>query len=172
MIKMFSPGGAICYDPVKIHLIGDMTMPSTHTSLNVHAVFSTKERRPLIKDSFEVDLYGYLGGIVKQQNAIPIAIGGIEDHIHMLLGIPPTQRIDYLIRDIKANSSGWLRKDKKVPFQWQEGYGAFSVSPDRVDRVSNYIWNQERHHRKTRFREEYVTILDASGVPYDSEYLW
>ncbi len=147
-------------------------MPSTHTSLNIHAVFSTKERRPLVKDSFKEDLYGFIGGIVKKQNAVPLAIGGIDDHIHMLLGIPPTQRLDFLIRDIKANSSGWLRRKKDAPFAWQEGYGAFSVSPDRVDGVSNYIWNQESHHKSRDYKDEYLNILDASGVPYKSEFLW
>jgi hypothetical protein len=90
----------------------------------------------------------------------------------MLLGIKPTQRLDYLLRDIKANSSGWLRRENNSPFALQKGYGTFTVSPDRIDQVSNYIWNQEEHHKKTGFKDEYVTILDASGVPYDPEYLW
>jgi REP element-mobilizing transposase RayT len=147
-------------------------MPSTHTSLNIHAVFSTKERRPLIKDTFKDDLFGYLGGIVKNQNAVPLEIGGIDDHIHMLLGIKPTMRIDHLIREIKACSSGWLRNERRSPFQWQTGYGAFSVSPDRVDGVKDYIRNQEAHHKGIGYKDEYLTILDASGVPYDPQYLW
>ena len=147
-------------------------MSSTHTRLNLHAVFSTKERRPLIDESFREDLYGYIGGIIKNQGAVPLEIGGIDDHLHLLLGLKPTHRIDYLLRDIKAGSSGWLRRENKSPFAWQEGYGAFSVSPDRVERVRNYVKNQEIHHGKQSFKDEYVTILDASGVPYDSEYLW
>ena len=146
-------------------------MSSTHTSLNLHAVFSTKERRPLINESFRDDLYGYIGGVVKNQGAVPLEIGGIHDHLHLVLGLKPTHRIDYLLLDIKAGSSGWLRREKKAPFAWQEGYGAFSVSPDRVERVRNYVRNQEIHHASQSSREEYVTILDASGIPYDLEYL-
>lgn len=93
-------------------------MPSTHTSLNVHAVFSTKDRRPLIKESFKQEMYGYIGGVLRNKDAVLLEIGGIEDHVHILFGIRATHRIDEILRDIKAGSSGWLRKAKGQPFAW------------------------------------------------------
>ncbi|NNE98684.1 MAG: IS200/IS605 family transposase [Pyrinomonadaceae bacterium] len=147
-------------------------MPSTHTSLNIHAVFSTKDRRPLIKASIRDDLFGYIGGITKRKGAVPIEIGGIEDHVHILLGVKPTIRLDHILRDIKAGSSGWLKRERQIPFAWQTGYGGFSVSPSRVNGVREYIRNQESHHRRVKFEEEYLSILEAGGVPYDPKYLW
>ena len=147
-------------------------MPSTHTSLNVHAVFSTKDRRPLIKPAWTEDLFSYLGGIARDEKAVPIAVGGIEDHVHILLGLKSWHRIDYLIREIKAGSSKWVKTEKKAIFTWQRGYSAFSVSPDRIERVKRYIQNQEEHHKKVSFKEELATLLDESGVQYDPEYLW
>ena len=147
-------------------------MASTHTSLNVHAVFSTKERRPLIKDNWKEDLFAYIGGIAKNLNVVPYAIGGIEDHVHALLGLRTTHRVDYLLRELKADSSGWLRREKKAAFAWQAGYAAFSVSPDRIENVKRYIFRQEEHHKKVSFKEEYVTLLNESGMQYDPDFLW
>src|ERR1044071_7829369 len=102
-------------------------MPSTHTSLHYHLIFSTKDRRPLITDDWREDLYGYLGGIVKNQNGIMLTVGGIEDHVHLLVGLKASHRLDYFLRELKASSSGWAQREKNPTFAWQNGYGAFAV---------------------------------------------
>lgn len=146
-------------------------MPSTLTSLNVHALFSTKERRPLIKPEFKDDLFAYVGGISNDLGSVPLAIGGIEDHIHLLLSLRSWHRVDYLLRDIKSKSSKWVKNEKNSIFKWQSGYAAFSVSPTRTDAVRQYILNQENHHREASFEEELVSLLDEAGIEYDPIYL-
>ncbi len=147
-------------------------MPSTHTSLHHHLVFSTKDRIPLIKKEWSEDLYGYLGGIVKNQGGIMLAIGGISDHVHLLIGLKASHRLDYFMRELKASSSGWVHREKDSQFAWQNGYGAFAVSASNLGKVEGYIRNQEEHHRRKTFQEEYVDILKKSGVQYDERYLW
>jgi hypothetical protein len=112
-----------------------------------------------------------MGGIAKDEKAVPIAVGGIEDHAHLLLGLRSWHRLDYLLRDIKAGSTKWVKRGKTGLFGWQRGFGAFSVSPDRIERVKNYILDQEQHHKKIGFEEELITLLGESGVPYDPKYL-
>ncbi|NNE66565.1 MAG: IS200/IS605 family transposase [Pyrinomonadaceae bacterium] len=146
-------------------------MPSTLTSLNFHVVFSTKERRPLIKPAFKDDLFAYTGGIIRDLGAVPLAVGGIEDHIHLLLGLRSWHRPDYVIRDIKSGSTKWVTNEKKSIFKWQRGYAAFSVSPTRIEKVRKYILNQEEHHKGVSFEEELITLLDEAGVEYDPKYL-
>src|ERR1044071_8448622 len=146
-------------------------MPSTHTSLHYHLIFSTKDRRPLITDDWREDLYGYLGGIVKNQNGIMLTIGGIEDHVHLLVGLKSSHRLDYFLRDLKADSSEWVHKEiGKRMFGWQKGYAAFSVSPSNIEGVKRYVLSQEQHHERKTFREEYVQFLKASGIEYDERY--
>ena len=147
-------------------------MPSTHTSLHIHAVFSTKNREPLIKEVWREDLYGYLGSIVKNQGGVCLAIGGIEDHVHLVIGLKASQRLDYLMREMKAGSSGWVRKNMSRNFVWQKGYGAFAVSATNLNRVKKYIHNQEEHHRVKSFEDEYVDLLKARNVKYDKKFLW
>ena len=147
-------------------------MPSTHTSLHFHIVFSTKNRLPLIKDDWREDLYGYLGGIVKNQDGKCLAIGGMNDHIHLLVGLKPTHRLDYFMRELKASSSGWIRKNKDAEFAWQNGYGAFAVSATNLKRVENYIRNQAIHHQKKDFKDEYVWLLENGNIDYEEKYLW
>jgi len=147
-------------------------MPSTHTSIHFHLVFSTKNRLPLITTDWRNDLYGYLGGIVKNQNGVCLAVGGIEDHLHLLVGVTPSHRLDYFVRELKAGSSGWAHREKKPKFEWQRGYGGFTVSATSLDGVKNYIHNQEAHHKQKTFQEEYVELLKASAIEYDEQYLW
>ena len=147
-------------------------MPSTHTSLHYHLVFSTKDRIPMIKEWCE-NLHAYLGGIVKGLNGVPLAIGGIEDHVHLLVGLTPSHRLDYFLRDLKADSSEWVHKEiRKKLFAWQKGYGAFSVSPSSIEGVKQYVLNQKKHHRRKTFQEEYIELLEAAGIEYDEKYLW
>ncbi|MCS6806792.1 MAG: IS200/IS605 family transposase [Acidobacteriota bacterium] len=148
-------------------------MPSTHTSLHYHLVFSTKDRLPMIAQSWRDRLHAYLGGIVKRLGGVPLAIGGIRDHVHMLVGLTSSHRLDYFVRDLKADSSEWVHREvgQRI-FAWQKGYGAFTVSPSSIEAVKRYVLNQENHHRRKTFQEEYVELLKASGIVYDERYLW
>jgi len=148
-------------------------MPSTHLSLHYHFVFSTKERYPLIMKEWRADLHAYLGGIVKGLNGVPLAIGGVADHAHLLVGLRATHRLDYVLRDLKADSSGWVHRvvgQKK--FEWQTGYLGLTVSPSAVEQVRRYIQNQESHHERKTFKEEYIELLKMSGIEYDERFLW
>ncbi len=148
-------------------------MPSTHLSLHYHVVFSTKNRAPLISASWRENLHAYLGGGVRNLDGIPEAIGGVADHVHLLLGLKATAALSDTVRDIKANSSRWVHGETgDRGFSWQEGYGAFTVSASQLDAVRSYIANQEEHHRKRTFQEEYVELLKRSWVEYDERYLW
>jgi len=147
-------------------------MPSTHTSLYFHLVFSTKNRQRLITESIRGDLYGYLGGIAKNLGGVALAIGGIEDHVHMLIGLMASHRLDYFMRELKASSSGWVRRERDPESSWQNGYGAFTVSSGNLDKVKGYIRNQAVHHKNKDFKTEYVELLELSGLEYDEKYLW
>ena len=148
-------------------------MPSTHLSLHVHVIFSTKHRRPVLKAEWRSRLHAYLGGAIRDVDAVPVVIGGTADHIHLLLGFKATHRIADVIREIKRGSSSWLNDDLNIRgFAWQSGYGAFSVSPSALDSVARYIAQQELHHRRKTFQEEYLEFLNKSGVLFDERYLW
>ena len=148
-------------------------MPSTHTSLHFHLIFSTKNREPLIALEWEQNLHAYLGGIVNGLEGKPLAVGGIEDHVHLLVGLKSSHRLDYFLRDLKADSSEWVHREVGVRnFSWQKGYGAFSVGRSDINRLKDYIANQREHHRRVTFQEEYVAFLKDNGVEYDPRYLW
>jgi putative transposase len=120
----------------------------------------------------EKDLYGYLGGIVKNQGGVCLAIGGIEDHVHLLVGLTASHRIDYFMRELKASSTAWVKREKEIAFAWQNGYGAFSVSATNIEKVKKYIFNQKEHHKSDDFKTEYLELLQRSGTGYDEQYLW
>ena len=148
-------------------------MSSTHLSLHYHLVFSTKNREPRIKGTWINRLHGYLGGISKESEFFTEAVGGVADHVHMLIGMPSTACLADIIRDIKTNSSKWIHAEiGDRAFAWQEGYGAFTVSPSHRNSVRDYIARQEEHHRVKSFQEEYLEFLKRSGVEYDDRYLW
>jgi REP element-mobilizing transposase RayT len=148
-------------------------MPSTHTSLHVHVVFSTKDRRPWIDSPWRARLQEYLGGLVRTAKAVPEAVGGTADHVHLLIGFRPTHVLATLVQDVKQTSSRWVHETiGEKEFAWQQGYGAFSVSPNACASVQAYISNQEEHHRTKTFQEEYVEFLQKSGVEFDERYLW
>ena len=129
-------------------------MPSTHLSLHYHLIFSTKNRIRLIANDWRDNLHAYLGGIVNGINGVPLAIGGVADHVHLLVGLRATHRLDYVLRDIKAESSGWVHTTIGLKkFEWQSGYLGLTVSPSQIEAVKNYIFNQEntivaRHLRR------------------------
>jgi putative transposase len=146
----------------------------TISNLLVHFIFSTKERRACIPLAMRSDLFAYMGGIVRNLHGAALIINGTADHIHMLVRIPTDHSIAEIARTVKANSSRWVheRWPEKKLFAWQSGYGAFSVSESSVAPVTKYIAEQEEHHRKRSFQEEFVAFLKKNGVPYDERYLW
>lgn len=129
-------------------------------------LFFAVNRDGLIHSSFKEELYQYISGIIKANNHKLLAINGMSDHIHILIGMRPTQSISDLMQIIKANSSKWINEKKflKIKFEWQEGYGAFSYSKSHVQNVINYIQNQEERHRTKSFQEEYLEFLEAFEV--------
>jgi putative transposase len=148
-------------------------MPSTHLSLHFHLIFSTKDRLALMHQDWRGRLHAYIGGIINDLGGVPETIGGVEDHVHLLVGLRATHRLADVLREIKASSSKWVHEELQKPaFAWQEGYGAFTVSQSQVEAVKNYIANQEEHHRKRTFQEEYLEFLQKNGVEYDEKYLW
>jgi REP element-mobilizing transposase RayT len=145
-------------------------MGSTFFSLHYHIVFSTKERRPFIKNTWQPDLHSYLGGIINGMKGVAEIVGGVEDHVHLLVSLRPVHCIADVLRDLKKDSSAWAKKfDRR--FSWQEGYAAFTVSPTATDAVRRYIANQEEHHRKFSFIDELKSLLPAAGIEYDEKYL-
>jgi putative transposase len=147
---------------------------STHTHLLYHIVFSTKNREPCIEESMREELYAYFGGILNNLNAKALATGGWFDHVHILASLPADRALSDVVRDVKANSSAWLKK--RFPalrnFAWQSGYGAFTVNESIREAVENYIRNQKEHHRVKSFQEEYLEFLKVNGVEYDERFIW
>jgi REP element-mobilizing transposase RayT len=149
-------------------------MPNTYTSLHYHIVFSTKNRERWIMPAIEQRIWAYLGGIVKDHKMQPIQIGGIEDHVHLLLGAPATLAPSKIAQMIKGGSSAWIHDTfpNMTGFAWQDGYGAFTVSKSSVPDVVNYIQNQREHHRTKTFQEEYLAMLQKHDIDYKECYLW
>ena len=148
-------------------------MPSTHLSLHYHIVFSTKDRSPTIVPAWRDRFHAYLGGIVKNVDRVAEVVGGIQDHVHLLPGLRATACLANVVRDVKAVSSRWIHEEIGARgFAWQEGYGAFTVSASQRNQVREYIERQEEHHRKRTFQEEYLELLNRSGVAYDPHHLW
>lgn len=148
-------------------------MSHTYSLLLYHIVFSTRERRPTITPSLEPDLHAYLGGIVREIGGRPLAVGGIADHVHLLVQLPPRIAPADAARVVKTNSSKWVHEERHEPgFRWQDGYAAFSVSESGRDRVTRYIQGQAEHHRKQTFQEELIELLERHQIEYDPRYLW
>jgi putative transposase len=148
-------------------------MSDSYTNLLYHIVFSTKDRRPLITPEYETQLYDYIGGIVRSVGGISLALNGTEDHIHLLTKLRPNRALSDVLRDLKANATGWMHDvfPSLKNFSWQRGYGAFTVSQSHVEEVRNYIARQKQRHRKTSFREEFIQFLKANGIDYDERFI-
>ena len=148
-------------------------MPSTHLSLHYHLIFSTRDRVPCMQKEWRGRLHAYLGGIVNDLGGVAEKVNGVEDHVHLLIGLRATLCLADVMRDIKAGSSRWMHDEMGLQeFAWQEGYGAFTVSVSQLETVKSYIDQQEEHHRVKTFQEEYVEFLNKCGVEYDERYLW
>lgn len=148
-------------------------MPSTHLSLHYHIIFSTKDRQPFIIEEWRGRLHEYLGGLIRAAEGVPESIGGVTDHLHLLVGLRATHTLASFVQDIKQSSSRWVHETIGVKdFSWQQGYGAFTVSVSNCGAVKEYIAQQPEHHRTKTFQEEYVTFLKKHGVTYDEKYLW
>ena len=137
----------------------------------IHCVYSTERRRNLIAHELQPALWAFKSSIAKQKGIPLICAGGIANHAHILIALPPVITLAKALQTIKSYSSRWMA-ERGVKFQWQEGYGAFSVSPSQVDTVVNYIRNQARHHAKRSFEEEFLFLLKSSGVDYDPRYVF
>ncbi|WP_146525644.1 IS200/IS605 family transposase [Novipirellula artificiosorum] len=145
---------------------------STYHSLHYHLVFSTKNRKPWIKEAWIGRLHSYLGGTLQGMDVKPLDIGGVEDHVHLLMGMKPTHRISDVVRELKKSATEWVHHEIDfAPFGWQDGYAIFSLSPDACPTVSRYIRHQKEHHQKRSFREELIKMLDRAGIQYDPTYL-
>ena len=149
-------------------------MANTYSQIYIHVVFAVKGRENLITNSWKDELYKYICGIVNNNNQKVYAINGARDHVHLLLSIKPNCSLSDLMRDIKASSSKWINEKKHVKgkFQWQEGFGAFSYSQSQLNQVISYIDNQEKHHSKKTFNQEYIELLKKFKIEYDEKYVF
>jgi REP element-mobilizing transposase RayT len=146
----------------------------SYVSSYFHCVFGTKDRRPSLSPALRERLWPYMGGIARQNDITPLEIGGVEDHVHLVLALPSTLSIAKAIQLIKGGSSKWVHETfpELWAFGWQKKYAAFTVSLSQLDRTIRYVRNQETHHRKGSFAEEFVALLEKHRVQYDSRYLW
>ena len=146
-------------------------MSNTYTQIYIQAVFAVKGRQNLILQAYEDEIYRYIGGILKSKGHKSLAINGMPDHIHALFGLKPTESLSDLMRDVKANTSGFINDKNwfRGTFHWQEGFGAFSYSHSQLDNVIHYIKNQKEHHTKKSFREEYLSFLKEFNVNYQNQ---
>jgi putative transposase len=144
------------------------------TQLTYHVVFATKYRKPSITDDIQEQLYQYIGGTLRAKKGHLIEIGGVGDHVHVLARLSPSLAVSDVVRDVKANSSKWLNEQPEITqaFEWQKGYGAFTVSYSQIETVQNYIRNQREHHRAKTFQQEYIEFLNRHHIAFQLEYLF
>jgi Transposase IS200 like. len=150
-------------------------MSQSLAKIYVHIIFSTKHRTPFLKGrALRLEMHRYLGGTCRTLDSPSICVGGVEDHVHLLVQLGRTWSIAEFVKEIKKESSKWIKtKDAALAdFHWQNGYGAFSVSPSRVEELRRYIEDQEEHHKKESFQDEFRRLLRAYGVEWDERYVW
>jgi putative transposase len=148
-------------------------MAHTYCSLLFHCVFSTKERRKIIPEELQERLWAYMGGIAREHDMKALAVGGMEDHVHILLSLPSSKTVANAMREIKAGSSHWVHETCDIQaFEWQEGYGAFSIGQTQIDSTIAYIARQKEHHQKRDFQAEFVAFLKKHRIDYDPRYVW
>lgn len=149
-------------------------MPNTYTQIHLQLVFAVKHRAAVIAPAWKYDLYGYMTGIIHQYKHKLIVINGMPDHVHILIGMRPTQSLSDLMKQLKQDASKWINDNRLTgsQFAWQEGYGAFSYGKSQLPAVISYIENQEEHHRTRTFMDEYQHFLDVFGIDYEDKYLF
>jgi REP element-mobilizing transposase RayT len=147
-------------------------MPNTFTSLRYHLIFATKNREPSLVPPLLERMHAYLGGCVRTIGGVPLQIGGVADHVHLLVGLKPTHCVSDVLCTIKKASSDWARREMGYnKFHWQDGYSAFTVGRKGIEDLRRYIATQEEHHRTKTFEEEYRQFLKAHGIEFDERYL-
>ena len=148
-------------------------MGHSYCSSLYHCIFSTKERRKSITPEVRDRLWAYMGGVAREHGMTELAVGGTDDHAHLLVAIPATLAVATAMREIKSGSSRWMHETCAMPsFAWQEGYGAFSIGHSQIEATVRYIARQEEHHRKRDFQAEFVAILKKHRMEYDLRYVW
>jgi putative transposase len=147
---------------------------STYSQIYIQTVFAVKGRQSLIKPEWDENLYRYITGIVENKAQKMLAINGVENHIHLLIGMKPSCCLSDLVREIKKSSTDFINENNfsTLKFSWQEGFGAFSYSHSQLDKVAKYVMNQKDHHRKISFKDEYISFLKAFQVTYNEKYLF
>lgn len=156
------------------HTAQKAIMANSYTNLLYHIVFSTKRRRALIVPELRDDLYAYLGGVVRGERGTLLEIGGMPDHVHIVARFRSEPSVAQMIKTLKSKTSKWANEQSRGPghFAWQIGYGAFTVSASQLDKVLDYVRNQERHHRRKTFQDEYLALLKRHGIEFEERYLW
>ncbi len=149
-------------------------MANTYTQINIHAIFSVKGRENIITRNFRKRLHQYIAGIINNTKNYSLVVNGHKDHVHLLFEMHPTNSLSGIMKDVKSNSSKWVNKNNLVKghFSWQEGYGAFSYSRSQRDQVIKYIIEQEQHHAKKPFRDEYLELLKKFEIPFENHYVF
>ena len=151
-------------------------MGRTYTSLTYHIVFSTKYRQSLILPDFQEELYRYIGGIIRSKEGVQLEIGGTMDHVHIMAALPAKISVSDMLRFIKTNSSSWVNQrpgmENQQKFEWQPGFGAFTVSHSGKEKLRAYIQNQKQHHAKKTYKDEFLAILVAHGIEYDPKLVF
>jgi putative transposase len=149
-------------------------MANTYTQIHIQAVFTVQNRECIISYKWKDELYKYITGIIQNNHHKLLSINGMPDHIHILFGLRPNQSLSELLQGIKGSSSKWINERKFVngKFSWQEGFGAFSYSKSEISKISDYIDCQKMHHSRKTFSEEYIEMLNESGVEYDDRYVF
>jgi REP element-mobilizing transposase RayT len=149
-------------------------MPQSLSQIIVHAVFSTKHRTPWLDEELRKALFAYLATVIESKGHVPILVGGHDDHVHILFGLAKTVPISEMIKHTKVTSSVWIKEEfeNRKDFAWQSGYGAFSVAYTSIGSTMAYISNQDEHHKKLSFQEEFRKLMEEHGIVYDERYVW
>lgn len=149
-------------------------MPNSYHQIYIQAVFAVKYRKAQIKKTWKSEMLGVIGNLINDSRSKVILVNGTSDHVHCFFGLHPADSVSKLMQTVKAKSSKWLNKTGHLNhrFEWQEGYGAFSYNRSHVDAVYKYIQNQENHHKKVTFLNEYINMLEKFGIEYDEKYIF
>ena len=147
-------------------------MASSLVKIDIHLIFHVKSNGVTMRSDDLPRVFQYIGGVIRGLDAIPIEVGGMPDHVHILTTLPKSKALTDFVRDLKSNSSKWMKTldSRYKQFAWQDGYGAFSVSPTLIDKTVNYIRGQEEHHKQRTFKDEYKLFLEHYGIDYDEKY--